>query len=707
MNSTRKVPKKNISSHLADVRRPEMKESADVRREGSVPSPSGESKERGAEREEAVSRIFEKYSVPPPVFEDAFPRRRSGPSRRRKIIVWFGGIALFVGGGFFTFRLYYVSRLESLRAAAGNFQEFHSALGIPGGAGDSSGVPAGADSTSFSSRLQDVVSLLKNAGAVYADVQSLSSHGFALLEEASYLKNNFLELLLMKRGNELVSHLGAARDHVAAVNGASSRFARSQSAIKNILPLDPAYALALQIGMRRIGAFLDAFVPWFAVDGPHRILVFLSNTSEMRPGGGFLGSYAEVTIRKGNIESVIIRDINEADKEFDAKIIPPAPLQLIARRWRAADANWFFDFSDSAAKTISFLEQSNLYRASSTTFDGAISISPAVARDILSITGPLSLASGSSKFASDTFQVEIQKRVQAAQEKKSGEPKRVMKEFVDALTEKLSSLDPKSRAALADLFPTWIAHKDIMAYFKDKNFENFFDAYDAAGKIFAVPQGFFGDYLAFASANIGGEKSDLYIKQNVSLESQIGQDGVVSDHLVITRAHRGNESPYWWYRAPNQSYLQIFTPPGAKFLGMTGGIEKKISPPVHYAKEGYAKDVDLAAVESSVKTFFNFPSVQSFTESGKNVFATWVRTPLRGTSTVTFDYSHRLPNVPADGGAHTFVFEKQAGSSGTYHFSITAPVGFRFKENGLPVFEYDSSDPPGRVMINLTLEKIL
>ena len=61
---------------------------------------------------------------------------------------------------------------------------------------------------------------------------------------------------------------------------------------------------------------------------------------------------------------------------------------------------------------------------------------------------------------------------------------------------------------------------------------------------------------------------------------------------------------------------------------------------------------------------------------------------------------------PADGTSYQFIFEKQAGVARHYKFEIVAPVGFQFAENGLPSYDYESDDPPGRLVINLTLEKI-
>jgi hypothetical protein len=52
------------------------------------------------------------------------------------------------------------------------------------------------------------------------------------------------------------------------------------------------------------------------------------------------------------------------------------------------------------------------------------------------------------------------------------------------------------------------------------------------------------------------------------------------------------------------------------------------------------------------------------------------------------------------------VFEKQSGSNRTYDLSIDAPLGYVFAENHLASYELKTSDPAGRLIINLTLKKI-
>ena len=64
------------------------------------------------------------------------------------------------------------------------------------------------------------------------------------------------------------------------------------------------FYLPLKAKIGSVESFLDTFIPWLANPTPHHILVLLQNPSEMRPGGGFLGSYADVTIASGSITDI-------------------------------------------------------------------------------------------------------------------------------------------------------------------------------------------------------------------------------------------------------------------------------------------------------------------------------------------------------------------------------------------------------------------
>lgn len=693
----RRVPKKNISSRIADIREPtEGMDSESPVAESSI-KPDIAERVFTADAQEASDRDERSGACPTPRFSLG------------KILFAVFTTAVLASGAFLAHS--YRSSVQSLTAASETIEQFRSAFDERGlleastTREDSGGGPP-PDTWGFLD-ITSIIPLFKGTAETYRDVQNLSFEGIQLLKRTTQFGNEWLDLVLERKGEALLGSIEGIQKNLITLIDIGSKITEKNPALKNFLLVNPSGYLAMQAELNRTKTFVDAVVSWLQSPEEHRLLVFLYNTSEMRPAGGFLGSYAELAIRNANLEEIEIHDVSEADRELEAKIVPPKPLQLIVKRWRAADANWFFDFADSAEKTVQLLEASNKYRTVPILFDGAIAVTPKAVGDLLALTGPITIREGGLTIDRNNFLAEIQEEVQAGHAAGSGRPKQVLGELTPLLFEKLAGLGDDKKRAVSRLLFEWVEKRDLLAYFREPALQSFLEAYDGSGTVFPLPQDFVGDYLAVVNANIGGGKTDAVMKQVIVLQSQIGNDGVVSDRLTVLREHRGKRGDPSWYRVPNQSYVKVFTPPGALLQNSIGGIEKKIIAPVDYDREGYVRDPQLAAIESSAKTYFSYPAVQSFTEAGKNVFALWARTASGATSTLTLDYARRLPLPPTAGQTYQFIFEKQPGSRSAYHFEINAPVGFRFSENGLPVFEYETDDPPGRLILNLTLEKVL
>ncbi len=600
----------------------------------------------------------------------------------------FGLIVLFVGGIFASF---FIFRVKVERSIAGNMSAFKA------GIEDLRNLDPKAANLQFSS--------LENPsfgswGGVLAQFSSLFKGGFGALASFSDLANQLAtlsgELASFTPGNAPVAQLAAIRDTLAAIDASSGNLPAFGEA--------DLYA-SLRTQVESAKTFLDVFIPWLAAPAPHHVLILLDNPSEIRPGGGFLGSYADLTIASGTVTEVAVHDVADADAAFAPKIVPPKPLQLITTKWRPADANWFFDFPTTASKTVAFFEASGLYAKNSTTFDGAIAVSPAVVSELLGITGPITIGSPSTTFDAENFLVQIQKIVQAGQAGDATYPKQVLRDLSRALFEKLAAA-PAGRENLLSMITGWIDQRDIMVWFKDPAFENFAASYSADGAVYQLPQDFNGDYLAVVDANVGGGKSDLYVSSTVAYTAVINMDGTLTTHLAVTRADHGDRSPYWWYRTPSQDYLQVFAPKGTTLVNASGGAKKTIVPKINYARSGYLTDPLVASIESTERTIPGYPSVLWHAESGKNVFTTWSTVSAGASAKLSFDFTRRLYAVPAAGTAYQFVFEKQAGTARSYHFEIDAPLGYAFAENGLATYSYSSDDPPGRLIVDLTLEPL-
>ncbi|MEK7094479.1 MAG: hypothetical protein AAB903_04030, partial [Patescibacteria group bacterium] len=212
------------------------------------------------------------------------------------------------------------------------------------------------------------------------------------------------------------------------------------------------------------------------------------------------------------------------------------------------------------------------------------------------------------------------------------------------------------------------------------------------------------DYLAIVDSTIGGEKTNYVMERTFSLRAQIEADGRVSHKLNITRAHRGNKETERWYTVPNKNYMRVLIPAGSQVLGVSGFEDRR--PASRSYNDTYTKDATLVAYESTFKTVLGMPTIRTFEESEKMGVAGWTVTEAGKETKAVLDYEYRLPEKPETGVPYRFIFEKQAGTEGNYSFEIDAPVGYHFRENQLPIFEYKTKDIPARVVFDLTLEKI-
>ncbi|MEK7546646.1 MAG: DUF4012 domain-containing protein [Patescibacteria group bacterium] len=687
----RKVPKKNISGDIADIRKSDGNQSFGKK---SLPPPDSWIDEKTTSEflKEGDTKAIKDFA------QDDFQARKKSPLKKILLILIFPLLAavLLWGAGVYAKWNNLINYFNSAGGELGRFLDKNE-INPTNGAGRAGAGQFG---------VLDLVrtkAVWENAGSVYLNFQNFSVAGIGLVQELNALNEKWPTLLLSGGGRELIAHLRETKNYLESMSEANNKLSSLNLGFENFLTGSRDSSLSLQIDFGRFNDFLGTLINWLSSDGERHILILFENSSELRPGGGFIGSYADMIFSGGSVKSIEVHDINDADRKLEKNIVPPKPLQAIEKSWTIANSNWFLDFPLSASKALQLMEESKMY-AGRISFDGVVAISPKVVSDILKLTGPVELKERGLTINKDNFLMEIQNEVQAAQAK--GVPsKKILSELVPEFISKLNSFKPDNNKLATEKFNEWVNDKDLIIYFKDSEIESFLDFYGASGKIFNPPSDFNGDYLAVPTANIGGGKSDLFMKQNIFFRTQLNSDGTAADHLEISRRHNAGKKDQWWYRLPNESYIQVFTPADSSLSNFTGGWDRKIIPKINYAKSGYKTDELVAEIESTLKKNFNYPLVDEFNESGKKVFGFWSKTDPGQTSKISLDYSVNLFSPAAVGQKYQFVFEKQPGSGASYAFEIYAPVGFFWQESNSPVFEYETDDPNGRITFVLTIEK--
>lgn len=536
---------------------------------------------------------------------------------------------------------------------------------------------------------------LKKAISSLGDVDDLLAASVSATEHLDSLKKNGPALFMSGKGGAVMLILKQLSADMKKLDAHSDQLMETTRALGVMAQtLDADDYLALKMKMYEVYVFLDALIALLDRPQDTHIALFFENPSEMRATGGFVGSYAVLTIHEGGLRDIEVRDIYDPDGQLDLNAVPPKPLQAITTRWGARDANWFFDYPTSARKILYFLENSKMYSERGVTFDGAIAINADAVASLVGVVGGIELPEYGVTLNEGNFLLEIQREVRSGKGRTAGEPKQVLKDVAPLLLEKLKGIDEAQMGELVAKIEEHIRYKNVLAYFKDGTLENVMVKAGAGGGVYQAPEGMGGDYLAVVNANIAGGKTDIFMDQHVVLSSTIDHEGNAQNELVISRSHHGAKEKYSWYRDTNQDYVRVYVPEGSKLIELKGNTAKKVSAPINYAKAGYEVDADVAREEEEGRAF------------GKTVFGAWLNTPAGATRKLSLTYETPNALTPKEGGVYEFVFERQAGVRGGFEYEVHAPLGFRWRESGSMVYKYASDNPEGRVKIPLTLERI-
>ena len=555
------------------------------------------------------------------------------------------------------------------------------------------------------------IPIVKGGIGFLGKVTSLNFQFLELSQDLEMLQTNALGyfqhdgaslIAALSKTHEIIQTI---RDNTIAIKNNSSALKSFSSAFNSVDDAIGGEYLKYSAEFYSWDNALIALTKWLGAPEEHHMLLLFQNPSEIRPGGGFVGSYADLTVSGGQMTKMDVRDIYDPDGQLDQKVVPPKQLQSITEKWGARDANWFFNFPTSAKTIVNFLEASKMYSERSVTFDVAVAVNIRVIESFLNITGPIPIPEYNKVITSDNFLSEIQREVEAGNDKKAGEPKRILKVMTPILLERLNTLSDSERKALFEAIKDALEKKDVMLYAKDQTFADFLSANGLDGSIFGLPSSFWGSYLGVVNANVAGGKSDAFVTEDVRANIDVDVSGNTFTNVDVTRTHLGNLQKDPWWRAANKDFVQLFTEPNATLVALDGNDTKANYSTLDYTHTDYAVNHDLAAIEQSEVYLTNYKAWQRV-DSGKNVFATWLMTPAGTSKTLHARYQTQYPNLPplSSGQTYAFIFERQSGVKNSLHLVVNAPFQYYWAESKDKVFTYDNDDPDARTVITLTLQ---
>jgi len=345
-----------------------------------------------------------------------------------------------------------------------------------------------------------------------------------------------------------------------------------------------------------------------------RYLLVFQNDNELRATGGFMGSFALVDIKSGNLEEVQLPSGGTYDMRAGLYELlqAPKPLQIVNSRWEFQDTNWWPDWEKSAENIAWFYEKSK-----GPTVDGVIAINSDWMARLLGIVGEIDMPEYNKTITAANFEVEMQKEIEIEREI-INQPKKILSDLAPEIIDRVFSIPPEKILSMTKAINDGLDEKDILIYLKDDDLQSFVAENDWNGAIKEADS----DYLSVVATNIRGGKSDSVINQEIYHQAKIQADGSIVDNLLIKRSHFGPIDENFTIHQ-NKSYIRIYVPEGSQLLSAVGFVQPQAE---EYKEiEEFLKE-DTRLMEENSAVIDEGSQTKIYAESGKTVFANWMIT---------------------------------------------------------------------------------
>lgn len=405
----------------------------------------------------------------------------------------------------------------------------------------------------------------------------------------------------------------------------------------------------IQTNLPNIEAAVDKGLPFLTVapsiagypDGK-TYLFLLQNNTELRPTGGFIGTYGILQLKDGNIDEFKTDNIYNVDNKVKETWPEkkPAAMQryLNDAPFYLRDVNWDPDFPTTARKAEDFYLRES---GSNQTIDGVIAVTPEVIHDLLALTGPVTVEG--DEYTADNLTEKLQYQVEIAyyQEGISDSARKaVIGKLAAELMDRVMDLPRSQWSGLVDMMLTNLEEKHILIYSDDTEVQKFVGDTGWDGSIRDVDS----DFLMVIDANLAAKKTDRVMSK--TLDYAITKDG--DDYIATLTMQYKNDGVFDDFTTRYRSYTRVYVPEGSELL----------------SSEGFLTNDRYLGGEATTAT------TEDGVQHGKTVFAGFLSVEPKTEDTMILRY--RLPQGIGEqiaAGNYDLYWQKQPGTA-----NVTATI---------------------------------
>ncbi len=362
-------------------------------------------------------------------------------------------------------------------------------------------------------------------------------------------------------------------------------------------------------------------------------LFILQNNTEMRPTGGFWGSYGILKVKDGEIIDFITDDTYNLDQQSDISVSPPWQLPLLTNpdmdSWYFRDANWSPDFPTTAEKGIWFYHEEG---GNEQQIDGMIAITPTLIEYLLEIVGPITV--DGTTFTSENLTEQLELEVELSYKEKGleiHERKGIIGDIANVLIDRLFAIPREEWANLIEIIEKSFDEKHIFIYLRNESSQEFIEEQNYAGKIIYTE----GDYLMVVDANMASLKTDFYVDRSESYDIKIDKD---KGEATLTLHYKNNAPGFSWKTTRYRTWVRVYAPKGSQLTSIDGN-------------------------EKGSQYYQSNESYEIIDEKGKTSIGTFVSVEPGEEKDVVFKYQlpSSLVSSIIDGKTYDLLIQKQGG----------------------------------------------
>ncbi|WKZ25948.1 MAG: DUF4012 domain-containing protein [bacterium] len=321
-------------------------------------------------------------------------------------------------------------------------------------------------------------------------------------------------------------------------------------------------------------------------------LVLFQNDKELRPTGGFLTAYSVMKVSNAKFEPVTSDDIYNLDAKYKpAYPAPDAIVDLIkgpyilSKNVRLRDMNYNPDFKLSMDF---FSEEAS--KVGMDGIDGIIAVDTFLLVNILDALGEIGVP-GFGNYSSKNdprcncpqvvYELESFADIEGPiiwdpltgkiilRPPNSDNRKKIIGPLMNSILANAMAQPKDKIPDLLNAVFNSVIEKHVLFYMFDKDAQNAVEGFGIAGRIEDYPN---GDYLHISDSNLGGRKSNLYVRHEVEQDIEINKDGMVEKTVVLT--YKNPEKHDGWLNSVLPNWVRIYVPQGSKLISVEGLLKE-------------------------------------------------------------------------------------------------------------------------------------